>query len=132
MDQTLHHIPMRHFSAVMMEIQRVLKQDGRVIAIREPFLTPLPLYKNYKRNRFGLHEKQYGVTENIFTKKEWRRLLEATGFTVFFIRDALRPNKRSNFKNIVKNLILRLGLTQIYLYFYPNYVIILAKHRNFI
>ena len=129
MDQTLHHIPQKDFHAVMAEIRRVLKDIGKVVAVREPFLTPTIFYSNYKRKTFGLHERKYGVTENIFTKKQWADLLEKSGFKVQFVRDALRPTEYSPLRNLIKKIILTLRIEALYLYFRPNFIIICAKNE---
>ena len=96
--------------------------------IREPFLTPFIFYKNYQRRTFGYHEKQYGVTENIFTKKEWENMLKGTGFKINFIKAALRADGNHLFKNMIKKILLLLHLDKFYLYFRPNYFIILEKY----
>jgi ubiquinone/menaquinone biosynthesis C-methylase UbiE len=69
-DAAVHHVPADSFAVVFDEIRRVLKPGGSMVAIREPVLPVLPGLKEYKRRAFGRHERQFGVTENSFTRGE--------------------------------------------------------------
>jgi SAM-dependent methyltransferase len=84
-DATLHHIQESSFSKVLGEVYRVLKADGKVVAINEPFLSRNAGFNKHRRGRFGAHEREYGVTENIYTKEEWRGIFEGAGFKCHFI-----------------------------------------------
>ena len=124
-DASLHHIQDSSFNRVLKEVSRVLKIDGKVIAIREPFLCPL--FKKYGRVLFGLHEKKYGVTENIFTKGEWRRNLTDIGFKCHFIPYSIQISNKLTLKNVIKRIIKYSPLRIPFQYFFINYFIILEK-----
>lgn len=121
-DAALHYIPLRVFGRVMNEVKRVLKPGGEVIAIREPILPKIPFYAEHKRNLFGLHEKKYGVTENIFTKDEWKRMFEETGFEPEFI-----PNKIILGNSIIKKLFRNTPLKLFYPLLSPQFFIRLVQ-----
>lgn len=79
-DASLHHVPVNDIDRVLIEIYRVLKKNGKIVAIREPFSGIFGIAKKRGRN-----ERKYGVTENIFTKEEWRGMLERNNFICRFI-----------------------------------------------
>ena len=101
-------------------------KSGRVVAIREPILSSLPVYSRYCRRKFGAHERQYGVTENAFTMREWRDLFRRAGFRCLFVpsRSESRPTSaKARLLRLVENSPLRKPLALLR----PKYVIILAK-----
>lgn len=79
-DAALHHI--EDMDHVLNEIKKVLKDEGMVVAIREPVL---PKLRKGARKKFGAHERSLGVTENIFTKEEWVAFFSKNGFELSFI-----------------------------------------------
>ncbi|HLD11237.1 MAG TPA: class I SAM-dependent methyltransferase [Candidatus Nanoarchaeia archaeon] len=79
-DAALHHID--DMNTALKEIKKVLKKDGRLVAIREPII---PLFRPSSRKNFGLHERSLGVTEKIYTKSEWTNFFEKSGFSIKFL-----------------------------------------------
>lgn len=126
-DASLHHIPEDSFIEILKEVYRVLKIDGKVVAIRESFLSPIPIFNKYRRRTFGLHEKKYGVTENIFTKREWENMFENAGFECHFIPYDLQVNNTLNLKNLMKKFIKYSPLRAPFSHFFPRYIIVLRK-----
>ena len=128
LDAALHHIPEDNLSKILKEVHRVLNINGKVVAIREPFLSPIPLYKEYIRRTKGLHEKNYGVTENTFTKKEWERMLSHAGFKCHFVPYGLQVNNTLNLKKLVKEFLKCSPLRIPFFYFFPpRYFIVLER-----
>ena len=127
-DASLHHIPMDSYSKVLSEVHRVLKRDGKVVAIREPFLSSIPINRNNKRRSFGLSDKNYGVTENIFTKREWRNMFSEAGFKCQFIPDGLLIDDTLTLRNLIRKLIKYSPLRIPFFHFYPNCIIVLEKY----
>lgn len=82
-DTTLHHT--NHLRALLNEIVRVLKDDGMLIALREPILSKWRFLAKYQKDRFGIKEKRFGVIENIYGLEEWRDFFSSSGFKVRFI-----------------------------------------------
>jgi SAM-dependent methyltransferase len=102
-DSALHHIPGDAFDRVLTEVHRVMKADGRGIAVREPFLSPIPFFRVWQRRHFGRHEKRFGVTENIFSNREWKQRIERCGFrfstrSFWRIKQYDSPLKRALYK----------------------------------
>ncbi|MCU0276895.1 MAG: methyltransferase domain-containing protein [Acidobacteria bacterium] len=97
MDAALHHAIRP--DAVLMEIGRVLKDDGRFLAIREPVL---PLWRRNLGNKIGVTERAQGVTENIFSKKEWRAFFAKAQLDVRFVptRPTHRPARWQRLKRL--------------------------------
>ena len=131
-DATLHHIPIDNLRRVLDEMRRVLKSNGKLIAIRESFLSSNPLFNNFHRRKFGSHEKTYGVIENIFTIQEWKNLLKNPGFEPHYIKSYFMPysyqaDAMSYLKNLVKGLINHSFLKFPFFYFCPSYIILLEK-----
>lgn len=122
-DAALHHIILNNFKAVLCEVKRVLKQDGFVIAIREPFLPSIPFYKRYIKNKFGAREKQYGITENIYTKIEWQKMFHDAGFESEFI-----PFNLITGDGIIKKLFKHTKLKSLCPYLRPKYFIKLVPN----
>jgi len=126
-DASLHHIPMDNLIKVLQNIHKILKRNGKVIAINEPFLSSIPIFDKFRKYIFGLHEKRYGVTENIFTKKEWENMLTNVGFKCNFILYDIQVNNTLEFKNLIKKFIKYSPLKHIFHVFFPRYFIILKK-----
>ena len=128
-DAALHHIPDNSFTRVLKEVYRVLKTDGKVVAIREPFLSPLFLgpLEAYRRHTFGSHERKHGVTENIFTKKEWENMFRNSGFKCRFIPHSFQTNNTWNLKNSIKKFIKYTPLRIPFHHISPQYFIFLEK-----
>jgi len=127
-DASLHHIPESNHSRVLKEVYRVLRTDGKVVAINEPFLSSNSTFNKYRKSRFGVHERKYGVTENIYTKEEWKRILENVGFRCFFIPQGfIKTNNSLELKNLMKRVIKKSFLKGLFLYFFPRYFVVLEK-----
>lgn len=78
-DAALHHTD--YLNVLLKEIRRVLKNDGKVIAIREPITS---LFWPMKR-KIGLidkHVKTYGMIENTYDKKTWNQYFYKAGFNL--------------------------------------------------
>jgi ubiquinone/menaquinone biosynthesis C-methylase UbiE len=109
-DAALHHIETNKFHLAIKEAVKVLKRSGKLIAIREPFLTPLPILKQIRRKKNAPMERSHGVTENTYTKNEWRALFRQCGYEIQFIPsvriDNRHPNSKffSKKKDIIRNL----------------------------
>jgi ubiquinone/menaquinone biosynthesis C-methylase UbiE len=128
-DAGLHHIPTEDFTKVMKEIYRVLKDDGKLVGINEPFLNNIIFVNKIQRKRFGLHEKKYGVNENIYTKKEWEYMFTIARFKVDFIPyDNIQIDGRFTIKNLIKKIIKYTPLKKVFYYLSPRYFIILRKN----
>ncbi|MBU2638682.1 MAG: methyltransferase domain-containing protein [Nanoarchaeota archaeon] len=78
-DAALHHIT--DMDSVLSEIRRVLKPNGKLIAIREPVI---PILRPWIKASFGKEDKEQGVTENIYTMKEWRGFFARNGLKLQF------------------------------------------------
>lgn len=94
-DASLHHAT--DLSHLLKEINRVIKPNGRLIAIREPII---PLLRPWTRYTFGKEDRKRGITENIYTFKEWKDSFKNAGFNLRFME--FIP------KNISKRGIIRL------------------------
>ena len=81
-DESLHHadFPLK----LLDEVSKVLSDDGLAIFTREPIAPQLPFLTHYVKSKFGSHEKQYGVTEKIYTIKEWKDLFLKAGYEMAY------------------------------------------------
>lgn len=79
-DAALHHAT--DLTSMLREARRVLKKRGCLIAIREPIV---PLFRPWTRSKFGLEDKKFGITENIYSMKEWRQYFQDAGFKLELI-----------------------------------------------
>ena len=129
-DAALHHIPIESYHQVLTEIYRVLKPDGRIVTIREPFLKTIPFYRNYLRRQFGAHEKKYGVTENIFSKAEWIELFVKAGFSAEFYPIRLDDKRGAGWKRMIKKVLNIPLFKNTYDLFVPNYFMALSKIKK--
>jgi ubiquinone/menaquinone biosynthesis C-methylase UbiE len=103
-DAALHHIETSKFGIVMAEVKRVLKKDGHLVGIREPFLPDVPWIREHKRAQFGAFERQRGITENTYTFKEWQRLFKDSDLKCGFIRSVSLAKHDNGALKTVKNL----------------------------
>ncbi|MBU4338870.1 methyltransferase domain-containing protein [Patescibacteria group bacterium] len=78
-DASLHHAP--NLSILLKEIFRVLKAGGFLIAIREP-IKPLICWR-----KFGKSEIAKGATENIYSKREWKKYFKEAGLILDITED---------------------------------------------
>jgi ubiquinone/menaquinone biosynthesis C-methylase UbiE len=133
-DSALHHIPLDTFTSVFKEIDRVLKPDGKIIAIREPFLCKIPIIKQAQHIAFGVSERKFGVTENAFSYKEWACLFNQVGFDCEFIpcKDGFSVGSTMNIKNIVKKLINYTPIRHLSMSYRPSYIIVLKKNNPYV
>ena len=122
MDAALHHAI--RTEAVLEEICRVLKDDGRFLAIREPVL---PLWRKNLRNKIGAQERAQGVTENILTKKDWRVCFEKARMDIRFL--PTRPTHQPARWRPIKRFIWMLFLPWLNPYLF-GYYYFLAKKRH--
>ena len=81
-DASLHHSD--DLTGYLEEISRILKPDGRLIALREPILPSFWLLRIWRKFNFGRLEKKKGDIENIYSKEEWERYFQKAGFRVRF------------------------------------------------
>lgn len=86
-DASLHHV--EHLDLILDQIAKVLKKDGKIIAIREPML---PDWRQNKRDSFGKADKEHGITELIFTMDEWKKKFNDKGYSIDFI--SYRPTSK--------------------------------------
>lgn len=129
-DASLHHIPENSYYRVLREVYRVLKISGKVVAIREPFMNSMSINKKNIRETKGLHEKKYGVTENIFTKKEWKNIFVKCGFIPNFIPLMFHVKSKSSIRNIMKNVVRYSPLRIAFLWLSRGHIIVLEKRCN--
>jgi len=99
-DASLHHA--QNLPVLLKEINRVLKDNGFLIAIREPVKS---LLHRYDLRKFGRKEMKQGATENIYSKTEWEKHFNQAGFKLNFFEEF---NKNDRKTNIFKTSILRL------------------------
>ncbi|CAG0935239.1 hypothetical protein TFLX_04071 [Thermoflexales bacterium] len=127
-DASLHHIPELNWNKVLGEVYRVLKPAGRVVAIREPFLSPIPTIRSWQRRTQGAHERRLGVTENLYTRREWDSKFRSVGFRSHFVAYVpLQPSKSVTAKEILKQAVKNSALRKLYSLLKPAYIIILDK-----
>ena len=74
-DASLHHT--QNLPVLLKETSRVLKNDGFLLAIREPIKT-VPYFLKFKK--FRREEAKKGSTENIYSKSEWKKHFSEAGF----------------------------------------------------
>ncbi|MFH0797867.1 MAG: class I SAM-dependent methyltransferase [Candidatus Woesearchaeota archaeon] len=86
-DAALHHV--EHLDIILSQVEKVLKKDGKIIAIREPML---PDWRKNERESFGKADKEHGVTEMIFTMDEWKKMFNDKGYNIDFI--SYRPTSK--------------------------------------
>ena len=123
MDAALHHAI--RTEAVLEEICRVLKDDGRFLAIREPVL---PLWRQNLRNKIGAQERAQGVTENIFSRKEWRAFFAKASLDVRFV--PTRPTHRPARWQRLKRLAWFLSIPWLNPYLFGYYYFLAKKRRS--
>ena len=94
-DASLHHA--QNLPILLKEIDRVLKNNGSLIAIREPIKS---LLHCYNLRRFGRKEEKEGATENIYSKTEWKKYFDQAGFKLNFFREFNKNDKKTNILKI--------------------------------
>lgn len=129
-DASMHHVPEASFFNVFTEIRRILKKDGLVVAIREPTLIPIPILNRKQKMTFGLHEKQYGVTENLFSRLKWSKMFKSAGFRCKFIPYGFRIGKKVTLKNIVKRMIYSSPFRNFFLYLRNYHCLFILSKMN--
>lgn len=89
-DASLHHA--QNLPVLLKEANCVLKNDGLLIAIREPLKSFL-----YSCNlkKFGRKEIKKGATENIYSKTEWKKCFEQAGFELSFLEEFNKNDKKT-------------------------------------
>lgn len=89
-DATLHHA--QNISVLLQEINRVLKDDGFFLGVREPIKSILHQSKILE---FGKREKKQGSTEMIYSKKEWKENFKNAGLDLEIIEDFSQGNTKT-------------------------------------
>lgn len=117
-DAALHHVV--YLDDLLKEIDRVLKKDGKMIAIREPVL---PVLRKFQRGSWGKEDKAAGITELIFTKNEWKKMFNDKGYDIQFISYA--PTNK-----ILHKLILYWPFSLLNNLLFGNYVFVIRKKAN--
>lgn len=79
-DAALHHID--DMDRLLSGVKRVLCDNGHFLAIREPII---PKLRHGSKSTFGRHERSLGLTENIYTKREWNNFFRRNGFELRFL-----------------------------------------------
>jgi ubiquinone/menaquinone biosynthesis C-methylase UbiE len=126
-DAAMHHVPTANLPRVLGEVRRVLTPDGMLVAIREPFLTSLPVLRAIRRRQFGRHERKYGVTENAYTAAEWRRVLDTGDFTIRLIPQATRADRTASSSRLARLAVRHTPLNAILRTVYPRYFIVMER-----
>jgi ubiquinone/menaquinone biosynthesis C-methylase UbiE len=114
-DASLHHV--EHLEDLLKEIEKVMKKDGKIIAIREPVL---PLLRKANRKTWGQEDKKYGVTELIFTMDEWKERFRKNGYVIKFV-----PYVPTN--KILHKLIMYFPFSLLNNLLFGNYVFVIKK-----
>lgn len=70
--EAIHHS--QNLQKVVEEIKRVLKPGSNFYFIREP------MRGDFSRKNFGVEQKAVGISENLFTLKEWEKTFQIAGF----------------------------------------------------
>ena len=99
-DASLHHA--QNLPVLLKEINRVLKNEGYLIAIREPIKT---FFYQCNLKKFGRAEMKQGATENIYSKREWKKYFNQAGFKMDFFEEF---NKNDIKTKLFKNFPLKL------------------------
>jgi len=97
----LHHVPEENYPVIFNELHRVLKRDGKIIAIREPIIPKLIFWRKWEVKR---KEKKNKSTENIYSLKQWGKLFELNGFKFSYIPFVITNNKM-NFMNYIRKFV---------------------------
>lgn len=119
-DAALHHIPSESMKRVLKEVKRVLRDDGIGVGIREPFLSPVPIYNFFSKRSFGYQGKRAGAVENVFTYRQWRKKFGDAGF-IFYALPYFRDRRyESKFKNAVSFFARKPWLKPIFSYLTPS------------
>ena len=82
----------QNLPVLLKEINRVLKDNGFLIAIREPIKS---LLYRYDLRKFGRKETKQGATENIYSKTEWRKYFNQAGFELNFFEEFNRNDQKT-------------------------------------
>lgn len=90
-DASLHHA--QNLSILLKETDRVLKNNGSLIAVREPIKS---LLHYYNLRRFGKKEVKKGATENVYSKTEWKKYFDQAGFELNFFEEFNKNDKKTN------------------------------------
>jgi len=98
---SLHHIPEKNYRIVFEQIKKVLKKDGKLIAIREPILPLLVPWRKYEVKR---KERLNKTTENIYTRNGWATIFARNGFSCSFIPFVI-VNKSSSLINLLRKFV---------------------------
>jgi SAM-dependent methyltransferase len=77
-DSALHHAT--DVTRLLIELRRVLKPDGRLVAIREPVRPRLARWQLRSRQDTVDHLETFGVPEPLFSRAQWERFFADAGF----------------------------------------------------
>jgi ubiquinone/menaquinone biosynthesis C-methylase UbiE len=120
MDAALHHAV--NPTQVLHEVKRVLKDQGFMLAIREPVL---PLWRRGQKNIIGAEERSQGVTENVFTLSEWKRIFIRSGLKTKFRKAT--PTHSAKADNLIKKALRFLFLPMLNKYLFGYYYFLAEK-----
>lgn len=101
-DAALHHSG--DLSLLLKELCRVLKKDGKIIAIREPILPLLTGLKYIKKLSFGYKEKKKGDIEQTYTIEEWKTYFERAGFRIEIKKYTIKTTTKERIIDLFKCL----------------------------
>ena len=122
MDAALHHAV--HPTQVLREVKRVLKAQGFFLAIREPVL---PLWRSRQKNIIGAEERSQGVTENVWTLSEWKRIFARSGLKTKFGKATPTHSAKAN--KLIKKALRFLFLPMLNKYLFGYYYFFAKKER---
>jgi len=81
-DAALHHTDT--LETLLQELYRILKDNGQIIAIREPILPSLPILKQFRKKTFGRKQIKNGDIEHTYSKNEWTTHFNKCNFNLKF------------------------------------------------
>jgi len=117
-DASLHHA--QNLPCLLKEAIRVLKENGFLIAIREPIKSSLYFLRIKK---FGKSETKEGATENIHSKRDWQRYFKQSGFDLYFVEDFSKGDE--------KTVLLKMPLLRFFNgIIFSRYHLFAKKHKN--
>ncbi len=99
-DAALHHA--QNLKKVLLEIVRVLKPGGFLLAIREPVLPNLEPIRTFKKLTFGFKERRRGDIENIYSVEEWETAFSISGMTLEIYEYFLKTSSKERTISLLK------------------------------
>jgi ubiquinone/menaquinone biosynthesis C-methylase UbiE len=106
---------------LLKEANRVLKNNGFLIAVREPIKS---LLYRYDLRKFGRKEIKRGATENIYGKRKWKKYFDQAGFKLNFFEEFNKNDKKTNiFKTSIFRLFNGVLFSRYYFFVIKNKII---------